>query len=141
MNQVNWSKIVGELNKLADMEKIRSEVNRISQEIRKFDIQAHLSPKAKERLKTVETRYQEIAKTIHRTQRNVDREFSKILRNLKDHRSKAEKSIAIIRKAAMEQKKRIKKASDEIKSRVISATSTEGTGKKSARKRSKKTSG
>jgi hypothetical protein len=119
--QVNWSKLLNELNKIADVERLKTEVRRIGQEIRKFDINAHLSPTARERLKTVEGKYHEITKTLSRTQRQVDREFNRVLRNLKTQKNKAEKGLEVVKAAARTQKRRLEKASADIRERVLKA--------------------
>lgn len=119
MAQVNWTKLKAELNKYADLETLKGEVHRLSQELRKFDINAHLSPTAKGRLKTVETKYHEISKTLNRTQRQVDREVNRVLRNLKTQRARAEKGLTLVKAAALEQRRKLEKASAKIKSRVF----------------------
>lgn len=117
--QVNWAKLKAELNKLADLEKLKAEVHRIGQEILKFDVHIHLSPTAKEKLKDFETKYQEISKTISKTQRQVDREFSRVMRNLKETRTKAEKNFSVVKTAAQRQKKQLEKASVQLRERVL----------------------
>ena len=119
MAQVNWTKLKAELNKYADLENLKGEVHRLSQELRKFDINAHLSPSAKVRLKTVETKYHEISKTLNRTQRQVDREVNRVLRNLKTQRARAEKGLTMVKAAAIEQRRKLEKASADIKARVL----------------------
>jgi hypothetical protein len=121
--QVNWSKLLSELNKIADVDRLKSEVQRIGNEIRKFDINAHLSPTARERLKVVESKYQEVSKTLNRTQRQVDREFNRILRNLKGQRARAEKRIELVKVAAKKQKTKLEKASTQLKARLMKAAS------------------
>ena len=120
--QVNWSKLKAELNKITDIDRLKSEVSRIGKELRKFDINVHLSPTARERLKAVESKYQEISKTLNRTQRQVDREFNRVLRNLKTQRSKAEKSLGLVKDAARKQKAKVEKASTELTARLMRAT-------------------
>lgn len=133
MAEINWSKIKGELNKFTDLNHLKSEVHRLSKEISKFDIQAHLSPTAKARLKKVESRYQEISKTLGKTQRQVDREVNKVIRQIKEQRARAEKGLDVLKTAAKGQRNRLEKAKDMIKSRVAQAT-----GAKKARKGKKK---
>lgn len=132
--QVNWTKLMAELGKITDIDRLKTEVQRISKEIRKFDIHAHLSPTARERLKKVETKYQEVSKTLNRTQRQVDREFNRVLRNLKDQRSRAEKGLAVVKEAALEQKRKLEKASTDLKSRVFQTKRKKTKRKSAARK-------
>lgn len=135
--QVNWEKLKDELNKIANVERLKSEVQRISHEIKKFDINARLSPTARERLKTMESKYFEISKTITRTQRQVDREFNRVLRNLKDQRQKAEKGLDFVLQTAQEQRRRLEKAGKDIKSRVLEATGRKPKKKKKSAPRKK----
>lgn len=130
MAQINWSKMKSELSKYADLEKLKGEVNRLGQELRKFDIHAHLSPTAKQRLKTVEDRYHEISKSLAKAQRQVDREVSRVLRQIKTQRAKAEKSLTQVKTMAKAQRKKLEKASTHIASRVMSATTKKKTVKK-----------
>lgn len=136
MAQVNWAKVKAELNKYADLERLKGEVHRLSQELRKFDINAHLSPSAQERLKTVETKYHEISKTLNRTQRQVDREVNRVLRNLKSQRARAEKGLNTVKAAALQQRKKLEKASADLKAKVLGPNKKKrksGTRKKTAK--------
>lgn len=133
--QVNWSKVMAELNKITDVDRLKREVQRLGNEIRKFDINAHLSPTARERLKAVESKYHEVSKTLNRTQRQVDREFNRVLRNLKVQRDKAEKSFEDVKAAAKKQRAKFEKASTVLKARVLKVTAQK---KKAKRKTTRK---
>jgi hypothetical protein len=108
--QVNWKKIRNEFQRLADVDKLKSEVTRIGSEIRKFDFHKVLSPAAATKVKNFEKRYSELMKTIHQAQRQMDREFSRILRQIKVHRSDVNKVVA-------QQKNKLEKASTVLKKR------------------------
>lgn len=108
--QVNWKKIRDEFQRLTNVEKIKSEVNRIGTEIRKFDYNTVLSPAAQSRVKTFERRYAELMRTLHQAQRQVDREFNRILRQIKVHRSDMNKAVA-------QQKYKLEQASTVLKKR------------------------
>lgn len=136
MAQINWTKLKGEINKFADLENLKAEVQRLTKEIAKFDIQAHLSPSAKARLKRVEARYVDISKTLGKTQRQVDREVNRVLRQIKVQRNRAEKGLDMLKAAAKSQSKKLEKARDLIKARV--ATATGGKKPRKARKKSSK---
>lgn len=134
--QVNWAKVKAELNKYADLERLKGEVHRLSEELKKFDINSHLSPSAKDRLKSVEAKYHDISKTLHRTQRQVDREVNRVLRNLKTQRARAEKGLKMVKSVALDQRKKLEKASAEIKAKVLGDTKKRrksGTRKKSTK--------
>jgi hypothetical protein len=108
--QVNWKKIRTELQRLADVDKLKSEVSRIGAEIRKFDFHTVLSPAAQTKVKNFEKRYAELMRTIHQAQRQMDREFNKILRQIKTHRSDVGKVVD-------EQKAKLEKVSKQMKKR------------------------
>ncbi len=111
--QVNWQKIRNEFNRLSDVDQLKSEVQRIGAEIRKFDYQSVLSPTAKQRLKTFEKRYTVLMRSISTAQRQMDREFNRILRQIKSHRTDVTKAVSFQRnkleKAATGLRKRFSK--------------------------------
>jgi hypothetical protein len=125
--QVNWKKIRGEFQRLADVEKLKTEVSRIGTEIRKFDFHSVLSPAAATKVKTFEKRYTELMRTIHQAQRQMDREFNRILRQIKVHRSDVNKVVA-------QQKDKLEKASTVLKKRF---TTKKTAGKKTATRKTK----
>ena len=106
--QVNWKKIRNELQRLADVDKLKSEVQRIGTEIRKFDFHTVLSPSAQTKVKNFEKRYAELMRTIHQAQRQMDREFNRILRQIKAHRSDVGK-VVDQQKTKLEQVSRVMK--------------------------------
>jgi len=108
--QVNWQKIRDELQRLADVDKLKNEVHRIGTELRKFDLNKVLSPKAAEKVKSFEKRYADVVKSLGQAQVQVDREFNKLLRQIKDHRSD-------VTKVMNEQKGKLEKISTELKQR------------------------
>jgi hypothetical protein len=134
--QVNWAKIKAEINKLADLDHVKTEVKRIAEEIRKFDINKRLSPTAKQRLKNVESKYHEVTSRLNRTQRQIDREFNRVLRFLNQNRSKAKDGLDMVKQTASDQRRRLKRVGDEIRNRVLK---TSGTKRKSSRKKGAKT--
>jgi len=103
-NQVNWQKIRTEINRLTDVEQLKSEVQRIGAEIRKFDFHTVLSPAAQQKMKKFEKRYTTLMRSISQAQRQMDREYSRILRQIKSHRSDIEKVVT-------QQKNKLEKAS------------------------------
>ena len=92
--QVNWQKIRNEFQRLADVDKLKAEVQRIGTEIRKFDYHSVLSPAAQAKVKTFEKRYSVLMRTIHQAQRQMDREFNRVLRQIKVHRTDLTKVVA-----------------------------------------------
>lgn len=120
--QVNWKKIRAEFERLADVEKLKSEVQRIGSEIRGFDFHSVLSPAAQAKVKNFEKRYTEISRSLHQAQRQMDREFNRLLTQIKGQRKEVEKT-------AKEFQKRFTKK----------AAAAKATAKTSAKKATKKT--
>lgn len=132
--QVNWQRIRSELQRLADVEELKSEVHRIGTEIRKFDFHSVLSPSAAQKVKTFEKRYSELMRTIHKAQRQMDREFNRVLRQVKTHRSDVTKVVA-------QQKQKLEKLSTDFRKRFSKTTKTasaRGTATAAARKTARK---
>lgn len=113
--QVNWQRIRSELTRLADVEELKGEVQRIGNEIRKFDFQSVLSPSAQAKVKTFEKRYNELMRTIAQAQRQMDREFTRILRQVKTHRTDVTKVVA-------QQKEKLEKVSTDFRKRFSMKT-------------------
>lgn len=108
--QVNWQRIRNEFQRLADVDKLRNEVQRIGSEIRKFDFQSVLSPNAKERVRTFEKRYSELMRTLHQAQRQMDREFARLMKQISTHR-------ADVTKVVSEQKQKLERVSADFRKR------------------------
>ncbi|MBX3022849.1 MAG: hypothetical protein KF799_14335 [Bdellovibrionales bacterium] len=135
--QVNWQRIRSELQRLSDVEQLKSEVQRIGSEIRKFDFHTVLSPSAQQKVKTFEKRYAELMRTIHQAQRQMDREFNRILRQIKLHRTDVSKVVG-------QQKEKLEKISTDFQKRFskkakAAAKSSTTTARKTARKPGTKT--
>lgn len=91
--QASWQKIRNEFNRLTDIEELRSEVQRIGNELRKFDFHSVLSPSAQAKVKMFERRYAELMRSMQQAQRQVDREFNRILRQIKTQRGTVNKVV------------------------------------------------
>ena len=128
--QVNWKKIRTEFKRLSDVEELKSEVQRIGAEIRKFDFQSVLSPNAQTKIKKFEKRYADLMRAIHQAQRQMDREFNRILRQIKGHRSDVNKVVA-------QQKNKLEKVSRDMKKR-FSKKAAGPVRKKTSRKKTRK---
>lgn len=92
--QVNWQKIRTEFNRLADVDALKTEVQRIGTEIRNFDFHTVLSPVAQQKVKAFEKRYSVLMRNLSQAQRQVDREFNRILRELQTRRKDVNKVVA-----------------------------------------------
>lgn len=113
--QVNWKKIQAELQRFADVDKLKSEVQRIGGELRQLDFHSVLSPSAQAKVKGFEKRYSELMRTMHQAQRQVDREFNRIVRQIKSHRSD-------VTKVVNQQRTKLEKVSRDMRKRFAAAT-------------------
>lgn len=140
--QVNWKKIRNELQRLTDVEKLKTEVHRIGQELRKFDFHSVLSPAAQTKVKTFEKRYADLMRTIHQAQRQMDREFNRILRQINVHRDDVSKVVdeqkTKLEKVSVDLQKRFSKksagSSKTARSTARNMTSAKKTGARKTRK-------
>ncbi len=125
--QLNWKKIRDEIQRLAHVETLQAEVQRIGSEIRKFDFHTVLSPTAKLKVKSFEKRYAVLMRTIQQTQRQMDREFNRLVRQIKVHRSDVSKVVAkqkiTLAKKSKEMKKRFASKAKPVKKGRITSTS------------------
>lgn len=124
--QVNWQKIRKEFSRITDVESLKTEMQKIRKELSKFDLQAVLSPAAKEKVKSFEKRYSTLMRTIHQAQRQVDREFNRILREIKVRRADVDKVVT-------QQKSKIEAASNELRKRWARTASSAKTSPKKKR--------
>lgn len=150
--QNRWVARFEDLLKVKNVEDLKSELGKLASEIQteiqKFDINVHLSPEAKSRLKILEKNYNDVIKAVHKAQKQFDREFNKSLRVLKRTRQDAEKHLKNIKTKITKHRGTIVKASNGLKSKIKktaksatkkSKSSTRGTRKaKSAKKSSTK---
>ena len=130
--QVNWQKIRLELNRLTDVEALKSEVQRIGTELRKFDFHTVLSPAAQQKMKKFEKRYTVLMRSISQAQRQMDREFNRILRTIKTRRSTVEKAVNM-------QKMKLEKASLGLRKRFSKKSAGKATPGASRKRASSKT--
>lgn len=136
--QVNWQKIRDEFSKLADVNRLRGELNRLTDEFRNFDFHNVLSPSAQEKVKTFEKKYADILKTVHQAQRQVDREFNRVLRQVKGHRLLADMNLEHIRKSAVQQRERLEKVAQDLRGRMQKPSANGGTSPRKAASPKKK---
>ncbi len=130
--QVNWDKIRSEINRLTDVDQLKSEVQRIGTEIRKFDFHTVLSPAAQTKMKKFEKRYATLMRSISQAQRQMDREFNRILRQIKTHRTDIEKTVS-------QQKTKLEKASLGLRKRFTKKAAGKATPGAARKRASSKT--
>lgn len=128
---LDWTKIKKEVNRLSDLEVLRTEIQKVRDEVKNFDYQGFLSPSAQQRVKDFEKRYNKLMKTVGSAQRQIDREFSKLIRQVQKHRDTAEDRISMLKKLAEEQKNKL----DKVAKDFSGGTSTKKKKKKTASKK------
>lgn len=115
----NWRSRLDELFAVKSVDELKSELTKLAsevqEEIQKFDINSHLSPEAKEKLKSLETTYAEILKGLHKLQKQFDREFNKTLRVLNTTRKDAEKHISGLRAKVAKHRNDLEKATKKLR--------------------------
>ena len=106
---LDWNKIRQEINRLSDLNVLKSEIQKVRDEVKSFDYQGFLSPTAQKRVKDFEVRYNKLMKTVGSAQKQLDREFDKLIRQVQKHRDTAEQRIDQLKNLADEQKNKIDK--------------------------------
>lgn len=110
-----WITRFEDLLKVKNIDDLKMELGKlaseIQNEIQNFDINSHLSPEAKIRLKTLEARYAKVMRVVHKAQKQFDREFDKSLRVLKRTRQDAEKHLLNIKTRITKHRSTLMKAS------------------------------
>ncbi len=94
LKELNISKVKDELIKLTDVDYLKKELARLTTEIKNYDLEAHLTPQAKMRLKTLEKRFLEIRKAVLKAEKQIGSEVNKLL--------------VILRKASAQTQARVK---------------------------------
>lgn len=135
--QVNWDKIKGELNKLADVGRLKQDLQKIATDIRKFDFHTILTPDAQERVKAFEKKYADLIKTVHQAQRQVDREVNKILRHVKGSALLADVKLENIRRVAFDQRERLNKVTQDLRKRFTKTPKKKAKRKSSGTRKAK----
>ncbi len=117
-----WLMRFEDLLKVKNVDDLKTELGRLAgdvqSEIQNFDLNSHLSPEAKTRLKSLESRYGQVMKAVHKAQKQFDREFNKSLRVLKATRQDAEKHLRTIKTRITKHRGTIVKASSNLKSNL-----------------------
>ncbi|MCB0413358.1 MAG: hypothetical protein KDD50_03435 [Bdellovibrionales bacterium] len=139
MATTNWDKIRTEISKIKDLDSLKAELNKLSKEIKSFDINTHLSPSANRKLKSLEDQYHKVVKAILSIQKQIDSEVNKTLGQIKKSRLDVEKKIKLFKNSAEGQRKKIKKMSQDLKKKVTKKAAKKTTKKKAVKKATKKT--
>lgn len=140
-NKINWEKIKKEVLKIRDLESLKVELNKIASEIKKFDINAYLSPSATQKLKNLEKRYSDLLKSIQNIQNQIDAEFSKTVSSFKKAKKEVEQTFVNLKKNAQTQGKKLKQKSKGLNNKKKNdkkSTTKKTTTKKATKKTTKK---
>lgn len=124
MQDLNLNKIKSELAKLTDVELLKKELHRISSEVRNYDVQANLSPKAKSRIKSLEKRFTDVLKKVTVVQKQVDVEINKIVHTLRVAKTEAEKKLKSVSIGKSTSKKSAKKTTKKAGTRKATKKTT-----------------
>lgn len=97
-NKMNFQKLKEEIMKLTSIESFKSEIQKISQEI-KANINSSLSPQAKENIKKLEKKYNELVVALNKAQKQLEAELKKAMQIVKKTRIDVEKKLHILKKS------------------------------------------
>lgn len=84
--------------KLTSVESFKSEIHKMSQEI-KANINSSLSAQAKENIKKLEKKYNELVITLNKAQKQLESELKKAMQLVKKTRTDVEKKLHILKKS------------------------------------------
>lgn len=118
----NWRERLEELLKAKNLDELKTEFRKIGGEIQgeiqNFDLNEHLSPTAKARVKQLEKRYNEVLKTVQKAQKQFDREYSTAIKTMKSAQKDAEKRLEQMKKKLAQQKKEFTKAASKFSKNI-----------------------
>lgn len=141
-NENVWVHRFEELLKVKNLDDLKGELTKLAGdlqgEIQSFDLNAHLSPSAKARLRELEGRYNQVMRSVSKAQKEFDREFNRSIRVLKSTRDDAAKQLNLIKSKITKHRSTIVKASTKLKTKVKTATTKKKASKKSGRRTTKK---
>ncbi len=75
--KTDFNSIRKELEKLTDVDYLKKELARVKEEIKNFDVNVHLTPQAKAKLRGLEQSFDELRKRVSKFQKQVDSEIVK----------------------------------------------------------------
>ncbi len=95
--ELNLKKVKEELVKLTDVEYLKKELLRLANEIKHYDLNEHLTPQAKSRMRTLEKRFQEIRKAVIRAEKQIGSEVNKLVMILRKASAKTKAKVSSLR--------------------------------------------
>ena len=115
--ELNLKKVKEELVKLTDVEYLKKELHRLANEIKNYDLNTHLTPQAKTKLKTLEKRFQEIRKAVIRAEKQIGVEVNKLVVILRKASAETQAKVSSMRLGG--KKKSRKKASKKASKKSV----------------------
>ncbi|OQW48468.1 MAG: hypothetical protein A4S09_04625 [Proteobacteria bacterium SG_bin7] len=109
INKDKINKLKNELLKYNSIDAVKTEVTRLANDFRKVDLQSKLSERNKERVRKIETRYNEVVKTIAKIQKQLDKEISQVISLFQKSRTEAKQKFSDVKKRAESHKENISK--------------------------------
>lgn len=109
INKDKINKLRDELLKYKSVDAVKTEVARLAKEFRKVDLQAKLSDRNKERVRKIETRYNDVVKTIAKFQKQFDKEIAQVINLFQKSRTEAKQKFTDVKKKAESHKETISK--------------------------------
>ncbi len=109
INKDKINKLKNELLKYNTIDAVKTEVTRLANDFRKVDLQSKLSDRNKERVRKIETRYNEVVKTIAKIQKQLDKEISQVISLFQKSRTEAKQKFSDVKKRAESHKETISK--------------------------------
>lgn len=122
--ELNLKKVKEELIKLTDVDYLKKELLRLANEIKNYDLNEHLTPQAKAKMKTLEKRFQEIRKAVLRAEKQIGSEVNKLVVILRKASAETQAKVSSMRLGGKKKttKKTTRKASPKKASTKKAAT-------------------
>lgn len=115
INKDKLNKLKSELLKYKSIDAVKSEVTRLANDFKKIDFQSKLSAKNQNRVKKLESRYNDVVKTITKFQIQFDKEISQVISLFQKSKTEARQRFSDVKKKAETHKEKIQKT---IKSKL-----------------------
>lgn len=98
--KTDLNSIKKELSRLANVENLKKEINRIAHEVKNFDEYLPLNDQAKERLNRMEKRFRELMHTLTDLQKQIDQNVTKFMKSMRGTSATAKKARSTKKKTA-----------------------------------------
>ncbi len=93
--KTDLASIKEKLRQLTDLDRLKAELGKMTGEIKNFDLNIHLAPQARSRLKTLEKRFHEVRKRLVLVQKQVDGEVNKFIKVLRRDAGERLRSVGL----------------------------------------------